>query len=249
LNFTYIIPFKYTDDRLITLKKVLENIKNIDCEVIVIEQGHLPLLPDKNLLTYQKYIFIENKLPFNKSWALNVAWKEASNDIIVFGDADNLIDPNNILESIKDMEEYDFISPHVRLIDLSYEENNLELNEIFKIDRPGRGELDHQKLPMCGAMTIFKKDALEKIGGWCEEFFSWGAEDDAMTIKVKNFLKWKEIPNKCYHMKHEPAGVDMQFYGRNLQIYNAYLKIDKDKLEEHINNIRPLIGDKNRKFS
>lgn len=248
MNFTYIIPFKYTDDRLITLKKVLENIKNIDCEVIVIEQGELSLLPDKNLLTYQKYIFIENKLPFNKSWALNVAWKEASNDIIVFGDADNLIDPNTILELIKDMEEYDFISPHVRLIDLTYEENNLELNEIFKIDRPGRGELDHQKLPMCGAMTIFKKDALEKIGGWCQEFAGWGAEDDAMTIKVKHFLKWKEVPNKCYHLCHEKVIPDQQWYYRNLSIYNGYLNIDKDKLMEYINKTRPLIGNRLKFF-
>ena len=38
-----------------------------------------------------------------------------------------------------------------------------------------------------------KKEALETIGGWPEEFFGWGAEDDAMSIKVRHFLKWKEM--------------------------------------------------------
>lgn len=249
MRFTYIIPFKYTDDRLKTLEKVLNNISNLDCEVIVVEQGVESILPSKNLLTNQKYIFVENHFPFNKSWGLNCAWKEASNDIIVFGDADNLIDINHILSSINEIKEFDFVSPHIRLIDLFEQENKLSVEDIFKINRPGRGETDHQKLPMCGAMTIFKKEALERIGGWPEEFFGWGAEDDAMSIKVKTFLKWKEIDNNCYHLYHQRVVPEMQWYHRNIQIYNNYINATKSQLEEYINSIRPIIGDKNRKFS
>jgi len=248
MNFTYIIPFKYTDDRFLTLQKVIDNIKNLNCEVIVIEQGTESILPSKNLLTTQKYIFLKNPYPFNKSWGLNIAWKEATNDIIVFGDADNLIDINNILSSINDMSDYDFVSPHIRLIDLQPNENELDGNSIFQINRPGRGELDHQKLPMCGAMTIFKKEALEKIGGWPEEFFGWGAEDDAMSIKVKHFLKWKEIDNNCYHLYHQRVQPDMRWYQRNLQIYHSYINSNRESLYQYIDSTKPLIGDKNRKF-
>jgi len=248
MNFTYIIPFKYTDDRFLTLQKVIENIKNLNCEVIVIEQGTESILPSKNLLTTQKYIFLNNPYPFNKSWSLNIAWKEATNDIIVFGDADNLIDTNNILSSINEMGDYEFVSPHIRLIDLQPNENGLDSNSIFQIKRPGRGELDHQKLPMCGAMTIFKKEALEKIAGWPEEFFGWGAEDDAMSIKVKHFLKWKEIDNNCYHLYHHRVQPDMRWYQRNLQIYHSYINSTKESLEQYLNTTKPLIGDKNRKF-
>jgi len=248
MNFTYIIPFKYTDDRFLTLQKVIENIKNLNCEVIVIEQGTESILPSKNLLTTQKYIFLNNPYPFNKSWSLNIAWKEATNDIIVFGDADNLIDTNNILSSINEMGDYEFVSPHIRLIDLQPNENGLDSNSIFQIKRSGRGELDHQKLPMCGAMTIFKKEALEKIAGWPEEFFGWGAEDDAMSIKVKHFLKWKEIDNNCYHLYHQRVQPDMRWYQRNLQIYHSYINSTKESLEQYLNTTKPLIGDKNRKF-
>lgn len=248
MNFTYIIPFKYTDDRFLTLQKVIDNIKNLNCEVIVIEQGTESILPSKNLLTTQKYIFLNNPYPFNKSWGLNIAWKEATNDIIVFGDADNLIDTNNILSSINDMSDYDFVSPHIRLIDLQPNENQLDGGSIFQINRPGRGELDHQKLPMCGAMTIFKKEALEKIGGWPEEFFGWGAEDDAMSIKVKHFLKWKEIDNNCYHLYHQRVQPDMRWYQRNLQIYHSYINSNRESLYQYIDSTKPLIGDKNRKF-
>lgn len=250
-NFTYIIPFKYTDDRALTLKKVLKNIKdsNLNCEVIVIEQGLEPILPAKNIITDENYIFMSNPLPFNKSWSLNVAWKTATTNKIVFGDADNLIDTKHILSSIDELNNYDFVSPHIRLIDLEPSENNLDTNKIFNINRPGRGELDHQKLPMCGAMTIFTKEALERIGGWPEEFFGWGAEDDAMSIKVKHFLKCKENDNNCYHLYHNRVQPEQQWYYRNLQIYNNYVNITKEKLQEYIDSIKPFIGDKNRKIT
>jgi hypothetical protein len=35
MEFSYIIPFKYSDDRLETLKKVLSNVRGFDCEIIV----------------------------------------------------------------------------------------------------------------------------------------------------------------------------------------------------------------------
>lgn len=250
MTFTYIIPFKYTPDRFLTLKKVIDNIKKLNTEIIIIEQGTESFLPDNYNMDNIKYIFLNNPHPFNKSWSLNIAYKESSNDIIVFGDADNLIDTDNLILAINQMEDYEFISPHKRLIDLSENENNLEYSDIFNINRPGRGELDHQKLPMCGAMTIFKKSSLDKIGGWPEEFFGWGAEDDAMSIKVKHFLKWKEIDEfNCYHLYHQPAIPDMAWYKRNITIYQQYMNTTKEGLQDYINKTSPIIGDKNRKFS
>jgi cellulose synthase/poly-beta-1,6-N-acetylglucosamine synthase-like glycosyltransferase len=248
MDFTYIIPFKFTEDRLLTLKKVLENIKNLGCETVVIEQGTESVLPSKNVITDQKYLFLENNLPFNKSWSLNVATKESTKNSIVFGDADNIIDTSNLLKSIESLKDYDFVSPHKRLIDLTPQENYLDFEEIFRIDRSGRGELDHQKLPMCGAMTIFRKESLDKIGGWPEEFFGWGAEDDAMSIKVKHFLKWKEEDYNCYHLYHQRVIPENNWYMRNFGIYQQYSQVNKEQLEQYINQIRPIIGDKNRKF-
>jgi hypothetical protein len=33
------------------------------------------------------------------------------------------------------------------------------------INRPGRGETDHQKVPLCGGICIFRREAIDKIGG------------------------------------------------------------------------------------
>jgi predicted glycosyltransferase involved in capsule biosynthesis len=249
LEFTYIIPFKYSEDRFETLSKVLSNVRGFGCEIIIIEQGSDSILPSKGLLTNERYLFLENNLPFNKSWSLNIAWKESKNDVIVFGDADNFISKENLFKSLEEIKEYDFVSPHNKLIDLEKVENNLENYKIFEINRHFRGEFDHQKMPLCGGMTIFKKESLEKIGGWPEEFFGWGAEDDAMSIKVRHFLNWKEMDFACYHLYHERVIPQKEFYYRNLQIYQNYANAPKEKLEEYITNTKPFIGDKNRKFS
>lgn len=249
MSFSYIIPFKFTQDRLLTLKKVLSNLQDLDCEIIIVEQGVEPILPATEIISKERYIFLENHLPFNKSWALNVAWKSATHDRIVFGDADNLMSTDKIISSLSNLDNFEFVSPHVRLIDLSENENQMHFEKIFEINRFGRGETDHQKLPMCGAMTMFTKSALEKIAGWPEEFFGWGAEDDAMSIKVKHFLKWIEIDNNCYHLYHQRVVPNQQFYMRNLQIYHNYINASKDQLGSYIDSIRSIVGDKNRKFT
>jgi hypothetical protein len=125
-------------ERLINLKKILNNIQDLNCEIIITEQGSEPKAKDL-VTTPNKFIFINNQLPFNKSWEFNCALEEVSNEIIVFGRwPDNLINPSDLQKSIDEMNNYDFISPHKRLIDLTEKENNLEFEEIFKIDRPGR---------------------------------------------------------------------------------------------------------------
>jgi glycosyltransferase involved in cell wall biosynthesis len=249
MSFSYIIPFKYTDDRFETLKRVLENIKDLDCETIIIEQGPKSFLTTKELSYKFKYIFLHNEMPFNKSWSLNIAYREASFDKIVFGDADNLININFIIEGLNALDTFEMVSPHSRLVDLSPEESKLDKNEIFRINIPGRGETDHQKMTLCGAMTMFRKDSLEKIAGWPEEFIGWGAEDDAMSIKVKHFLSWNCFDYNCYHLWHERAIVEQNLYYRNLYIYNNYLKATKESFSEYLDKVKPFIGDKNRKIT
>jgi len=249
MKFSYIIPFKYSEDRLLTLLRVLENIKELDCEIIIVEQGSESILPGKLIDCDYKYIFLKNELPFNKSWTLNVAWKEARHEKIVFGDADNLIDTKYILEGIGRLDVVEMVSPHIRLVDLSKEESQLGNTEIFQIDRGGRGEIDIQKMTFCGAMTMFRREALDKIAGWPEEFIGWGAEDDAMTIKVKHFLTWVCLEYNCYHLWHERFPPEKNLYFRNLAIYNSYMNAPREAFVQHIEKVRNSFGDKNKKMT
>jgi len=243
---SYIIPFKYAEDRVPLLAKVLESIKKYNFEVIIVEQGEKQIL---NQADYsEKILFIENKVIFNKSFSLNVGWKNCNGDIVIFGDADILLSDDSISTAIENMKDHDMVSPYNKVIDLTSEESKLSTGDIFNIKRHGRGDYDNQKVPLCGGITIFNRNVLDKIGGWPEEFFGWGAEDDAMTIKVKHFLTWKENIFDCYHLYHTKQIIYRDYYQRNLSIFNQYTNCTKEQLLQHIDKTRNLIGDKNKKY-
>jgi predicted glycosyltransferase involved in capsule biosynthesis len=140
------------------------------------------------------------------------------------------------------------INPYLNdIFNISTLERDKILENILKINRPGRGETDHQKVPLCGGICMFRKDAIIKIGGWNEEFWSWGGEDDFVSVKVKNFLNYVELPNKCYHLYHSRENPDMRLYQRNLQILQKFAEMSKDEMIKTINqNTIQKMGMKNK---
>ena len=172
-NFTYIISYRHSVERLNNLKRVLEWINSFSgAEVIVVEQDKHSKIKDTKLSC--RHIFLKSNMPFNKSWGFNVGLKYSNSNIIVFGDSDLIMDPQEFIKSVQMMEKYEMVNPYNSVIDLNQQESSMSLDKMMKIDRPGRGETDIQKVPLCGGICIFRKDAIHKIGGWHEDFIGWG---------------------------------------------------------------------------
>jgi glycosyltransferase involved in cell wall biosynthesis len=244
--FTFIIAYRHKLDRLTNLRRV------IDCalgfqgvELIIVEQDKSPKLPAYTLKGF-KYIFTKSDLPFNKSWAFNVGTKHSSTNIIVFGDSDLLMEPQEFINAIRLLEQYESVNPYSRVIDLEPGENGQPLDLLKKITRPGRGETDIQKIPFAGGIIMFRKEALMKIGGWSEDYIGWGAEDDYQSFKIKQFLSHIEVPNRCYHLYHEKVKPDMIFYQRNLQLLNKLITYSPTDTMKYIANSAPKNGFKNK---
>ena len=56
------------------------------------------------------------------------------------------------------------VTPYKSFLELEPNENNLPINEIFNINKVYKKKMD-----LCDGISIFRKDALLKIGGWNEE--------------------------------------------------------------------------------
>jgi predicted glycosyltransferase involved in capsule biosynthesis len=229
-SFTYIIGYRHSPDRFHNLKKVLDWINGFaNVDVILIEQdthskiSHLPLKA--------RHIFLKSEKPYNKSWAFNVAVKEAKSDIIVFTDSDLIMDPNQFIEAVKLLEQYEMVSPYSSVIELQPNENNYQLDQILLIDRPVL-EVEQK---ICSGICIFRKSAILRIGGWNESFMGLGSEDDFQSHKVKNFLSWTECKNKCYHFYHSKETPNMLYYQRNLQLLQQLTTLSKEDLVKTVN--------------
>ena len=220
-QFSYIIIYKHSVDRLPLLRKTVAWLHQIPgAEIIIVEQDKTQKLKESDHRA-RHYIFLEHNGPFEKGWAFNVGTKYATTDTIIFGDSDVIMDPTEFKNTLKEFKnnEYDVLNPYKSVVDLLKNENNLPFDKLKSIPRAGRGENDHQKVPFCGGITIWKRDAVTKVGGWAEEFMGWGAEDDAQSEKIfKLKLKHTTMDYKSYHMFHGRTSPEQQLYYRNLNL-------------------------------
>ena len=243
-NFSCIILYRHNIQRWNNLKRVLEWINSFSgAEVIIVEQDTHSKIGHLNFPA--KHIFTKSNMPFNRSWGFNVGLKNSNSEVVVFTDCDLIMEPESFINAIKLTSEYEMVSPYSSVVDLKPDESGLPMESIFKIDRPGRGETDHQKINICGGITIFRKEAILKVGGWCQDFIGWGAEDDFQTIKVENFLSSHEQKGRCFHLYHDRDAPDQKWYQRNLQLLQKYKKLNKNELFNLINNSNKTLGMKN----
>ena len=246
-KITFIIGYRHSNERLQNLRRVLEWLTPFQgMDIILIEQDKHSKISELNLRA--KHIFIKSENPYNRSWAFNVAAKYATTPILIFGDSDLIMHPNSFIQAVQQIDNFDVVNPYNSVIDLTPQESSMDINSILQINKIGRGEADGdiQKTNLCGGIIIFRKDKFMEIGGFPEDFLGWGGEDDMMTIKVKSFLNYTTIPNKCYHFYHEKANIDGKLYQRNLEILNHFAKATKDQLRQHINMVLPKIGQINK---
>ncbi len=249
-KITYIIAYKHNPERLKNLRRILEWLLPFQgLEILIVEQDkNYSKISELNLRA--KHVFLKNDTGlFNKSWAYNYGCLISNTPILIFGDCDLIMNPNDFVNAIQLMNKYDCINPYSSVIDLTPQESMMDINSILSINRIGRGDAidDIQKCPMMGGIFIIKKDAFLKMGGSNEDFIEWGAEDTFLDIKVKNFLTYYEVPNvKCFHLYHEKAQINQKLYERNLNILNHFAKATKEQLQNHINMVSGKIGKKNK---
>ena len=245
-TFTYIIGYRHKLERLNNLKRVLDWLNGFQgVEIILVEQDKSPKLPAYSLKGF-KYIFTKSDMPYNRSWAFNVGLKYSTTNIIALGDSDLIMDPQEFINSVKLLEQYECVSPYNTVLDLTQQESNFHLEQLKSINRPGRGQTDNQKINLTGGIVLYRKDSFMKLGGFCEDFIGWGGEDDYQTFKTKMFLTWTEAPNRCYHLYHDKVKPDMIYYQRNLQLLNTLIKMNQQETQRYINNSFSKTGLKNK---
>ena len=243
--FTYIIGYRHRMDRLNNLRRTLDWINGFSgAQVILVEQDKFSKIKHLNLKC--QHIFVKTNMPYNRSWAFNIGLKYSKTNIICCGDSDLIMEPQAFIKGLQATQQYEMVSPYHSVLDLTAQESTLPLEALVKIDRPGRGETDIQKINISGGISIFRKDSLAKIGGWSENFIGWGGEDDFQTIKVQNFLSWTELKGKVYHLYHEREQPDSKYYTRTLQFLQKAKTMSKEELTRTINSENSKIGMKNK---
>jgi predicted glycosyltransferase involved in capsule biosynthesis len=235
-KFTYVIPFRFSNDRIIPLRRVLDWLSGFqNIEVMIVEQDKHSKISHLNLKA--NIVFVESDAPFNKAWAYNIALKRTISPFIIFGDADTIMNPHQLIESLKLIDSNDCVLPLKDIIKLEPNESAGDLNSVLSIKRQGF------PLNPFEGITIFKKESLQRIGGWNEDFFGHGGyESKFQDMKTSKLLSVGKSDFTGYHFSHQQIPFDFGLSQRNTQLLDSYLKVDTNQLQQHIQMVSQRIG-------
>ncbi len=238
--FTYIIPFKYTQANLMNLRRVLDWLSGFSqLEIIVVEQDKTEKLKAFSLKGF-KHIFIESNLAFNKGWSYNVGVKYSTTPSIIFGDSQTRMDPNKMIESLKLLQQYESINATSELIELTYPEMDLGFDILCQINR------DNKKTLFTQGITIYRRDTIDRLGGWPEEFIGITGIDEFQSKKTEEITSHIQCDNKAFVFPHQPMVENEFLKKRNKDLLSKMLPMTSQDIGKYAGNTFPRIGLKMR---
>lgn len=255
---SYLITFQDDDGaRLPLLEAVAAWLAELTwLEVIVVEQGAAAHLEPESLGANVRTFFVFNDGPFNKSWGLNVAARNASHELLVIGDADMLMSGEALARALLVCRDhYDAVNPYSSLVDLTRAETDAILKgelDVTAIRRgPARDRLAQgEHICFCGGICVFRRAVYFALGGMDERFLGWGGEDDAMSANLERYTDRIAMQKDtlAYHLWHpRPAQrYEHPHYRKNLALANHYRFCELEKLDRRRAEQRATMGDPDR---
>lgn len=151
----------------------------------------------------------DNSELFNRSKAINNAFKKSTRNIIVVADNDTIYDPALILKSIKLLDENAWVVPFHNVLNIS-EENSKKIYE-SKAKWPLRVKVKDYRFKdfsrWAGKLNVLPRKSFKKVGGFDERFEGWGCEDSAFSLSVNAVCgKFKRLDTDVYHLWHPYVG-------------------------------------------
>ncbi len=185
-DISVIVPFRRRDDMASrSLEAVLRSLdmqtmERQRYEIIVVEASEAPTVSEN---TGYRTIFAHCPGPhFRKSWAMNVGFRHATGDVLVFHDAD-ILATETMLESIASRigKSTPVVKPSFTVRDM----NKRCTEDLHKLGDRKNMPLEEKLRAAPGGSVAVTRDAFLKVHGYNEGFVGWGGEDDEFLIRLR----------------------------------------------------------------
>lgn len=212
-------------------------------EIVIAEQGESS--QSEKLSTYNpnvKRIQVDAGMRFHKTKLLNEAIKSAASDVIVMVDADSYLSE----DAVKSIENGTELLRR-NCCGILYPYDGVD----YLIEAQTRHLLDGGRInsKFCfhgvhiqrqtGLCNMYLKSTWEAVGGFDEDFYEWGAEDDAFMYKIKRLVgPVCRMTGHVYHLYHPQVNTD-EYQASPVYIHNRKLcacirRMSKDDLDDYV---------------
>ena len=225
---TIVIPLRNTELYHRELKRLEDILTSLKRQTIPCDQIEIAISDIDSDPYYQrehkiicdrydvKYIYTKTEKPWNISRARNIGIKQAKAPYVMTTDVDCIFSPGFIQTALKNMDEKTII--HCRVWELP-QGCTMRLDDFMGMKKVSilRGKGGY------GSCQIFPKKWSHKVGGFDEEYVTWGAEDKDFFIRAKQSdlrAIWLENEATYFHQWH-PQG--------NRHENSSHLKNNRDR--------------------
>ncbi len=223
-----------------------------DWELIVVEQDASPQLDSTDWHHTLKRLYVVNGGPFNKGWGFNVGVRAARSDLLFFCDADLLLAHSALKTAMSLCSRRALaVKPFDQLIDLNLSDTEAILCQASEPDferqdaSPRRGE--RESLCFCGGAFFMRRNLHQALGGFDERYLGWGAEDDAMTLRMQRQTQELAVlqGRAAVHLWHERGELSTfgnPHYPNNLRMYRELASAPDEALRFQCDLQRQIMG-------
>ena len=238
--FTYIIPFTHSHERITNLKRTIEWLSGFsNVEIIVVEQSKSPMLHTFSMRGF-KHIFTQTDIPFNIGWAYNIGIKNSTSDVIVFGDWKTKMNPDDMIRSLNQLQNNQVVICNSKTVTLHPHEFDNDFQKLGMLNR------NNDKSHISQAIVAMRKDALERLSLWPEDFFEGDHVYQLQDIKIKQLTSYQEMPFTAFRYIESEMNISQINESRNNMLIENYKKMDNSNFERSIASTRSKIGLKMR---
>lgn len=215
-----------SQDRIDNLDIAISYIKHhFNTEIIISEQGPEPVLKNRYECTY---VYTKVDEFFNRQKGVNIAARHSNNPIIVHYDADILVTPKQLAESIDPIRKQE-----LELV-LPYNGEFYDVPKQLHAKIHSEQSIEWLKPEYCklftkqgvGGIVCFNKEVFWKNGGANENFKGLGYEDNEIFDRFKKLkTKMGRYTLPLYHLTHVRKDTSYNFNPHVNENASEYVRI------------------------
>ncbi|KOR89613.1 galactosyltransferase-related protein [Paenibacillus solani] len=171
---------------------------------------------------------------FSRSKAINLAYRQASKDILVIADSDIVYDPDLLRASAAHVTSGQWVIPFSRILRLAEHTSQLLLRQTSGWPLAVKPEiLAEAATGFVGGFNMLDRNAYETVGGYDERFIGWGGEDEAFAYALDTLVSPHiRLDGEMVHFWHPFVGPDGNpHYESNYALYQRYQLARGDEKE------------------